>query len=213
MDKAAITDKSGKTVAETVGDAKISTAVRKYGTSSLYFDGTGDYLTFPPNPQYAFGTGDFTIECWVNSADVSASQRGFLQTSATAGGFQTTYTSGITFLFGAGASGGSAVSLSGAVVANIAGTYVGSSTAVITANTWTHLALVRSNGTATMYVNGVSVGSATATGNCTGTNLVVGGYYSTGYVYGGYLDDLRITRGYARYTANFTPPASQLLTK
>jgi hypothetical protein len=213
MDKAAIADKSGKVSLETVGDAKLSTTIKKYGSASMYFDGTGDYLTFATNPQYAFGTGDFTVECWVNSADVSSSQKGFLQTSATAGGFQTTYTSGITFLFGAGVSGGNAVSLSGGIVSNIAGTYVGSSTSVITANTWTHVALVRSAGTATMYVNGVSVGSASATGNCTGTNLVVGGYYSTGYLYNGYLDDLRITRGYARYTANFTPPTEALLIK
>jgi hypothetical protein len=213
MDKAAIADKSSKVVAETVGDTKLSTAVKKYGSASMYFDGTGDYLTFATNPQYAFGTGDFTIECWVNSANVSSSQKGFLQTSDTAGGFQTSYTSGITFLFGAGASGGNAVSLSGAIVSNIAGTYVGSSTAVITADTWTHVALVRSSGTATMYVNGISVGSASAPGNCTGNNLVVGGYYSTGYLYSGYLDDLRITKGYARYTANFTPPTEALLTK
>jgi len=213
MDKSAIQDKSGKVVAETVGDAKVSTSVKKYGSSSMYFDGSGDYLTFPSNPQYAFGTGDFTVECWVNSADVSTAQKGFIQTSDAVGGLSTGYATGITFLFGARQNGSGAASLSGAVLANIAGTNIGSSAAVVTANTWTHLALVRASGTVTIYVDGVSVGSGTAAGNCSGTNLVVGGYYSTGYLYNGYIDDLRITRGYARYTANFTPPTSALLTK
>ena len=213
MDKSAIQDKSGKVVLETVGDAKVSTSVKKYGSSSLYFDGSGDYLTFPSNPQYAFGTGDFTVECWVNSADVSTAQKGFIQTSDAVGGLSTGYATGITFLFGARQNGSGAASLSGAVLANIAGTNIGSSAAVVTANTWTHLALVRASGTVTIYVDGVSVGSGTAAGNCSGTNLVVGGYYSTGYLYNGYIDDLRITRGYARYTADFTPPAQALLTK
>jgi hypothetical protein len=213
MDKAAIQDKSGKAVLETLGDIKVSTAQKKYGSSSLYFDGTGDYLTFPSNAQYAFGSGDFTVECWVNSADVSSSQKGFLQTSDVVGGLSTGYTTGITILFGARQNGAGAASLNGAIISNIAGTYIGSSTAVITANTWTHITLVRINGTAYMYVNGTQVGSGAAAGNCSGTNLVVGGYYSTGYLYAGYLDDLRITKGYARYTANFTPPSSALLTK
>jgi hypothetical protein len=213
MDHAAVQDKSGKVVLETVGDAKVSTVQKKYGTSSMYFDGSGDYLTFPSNPQYAFGTGDFTVECWVNSADVSTAQKGFIQTSDVVGGLSTGYATGITFLFGARQNGSGAASLSGAVLANIAGTNIGSSAAVVTANTWTHLALVRASGTVTIYVDGVSVGSGTAAGNCSGTNLVVGGYYSTGYLYNGYIDDLRITRGYARYTANFTPPTQALLTK
>jgi len=116
-------------------------------------------------------------------------------------------------LFGARQSGATAASLSGAMLSNIANTYIGSSTSVITANTWTHVALVRVSGTVTLYVNGTAVGSGSAPGNCTGTNLVIGGYYSTGYLYNGYLDDLRITKGVARYTANFTPPTSTLLTK
>jgi len=51
---------------ETVGDAKIVTSTRKYGTGSMYFDGTGDYLYRPYSPLFALGTGDFTIEWWMN---------------------------------------------------------------------------------------------------------------------------------------------------
>jgi hypothetical protein len=192
---------------ETVADAKVSTTQSKFGGSSMYFDGTGDYLTSSSssNSGIAFGTGDFTIEMWVNSADVSGStQRGFLQTSDTAGGLKTSYTTGVVMIFGVNQSGGS---LTGSVAAIIAGAQVGASTAVVTTNTWYHIALVRSSGVATLYVNGTSVSSVSATGSCTGTYLCVGGYYNTSYLLNGYMDDVRITKGYARYTSNFTAPA------
>lgn len=58
-------DSTAKNVLETVGTAQVSTAEKKYGTGSLYFSGSGDYATLPPGPQFAYGTGDFTVEGWV----------------------------------------------------------------------------------------------------------------------------------------------------
>jgi hypothetical protein len=188
------------------GNSQISTAQSKFGGTSAYFDGTGDYLSTNSSNDFAFGTGDFTVECWIYSSDVSnPAQRGFLQTSDTAGGLKTSYTTGITILQGSTVSSG----LNGGLVANVAGTSVGSSTAVITTNTWYHIALVRNSGTSTLYLNGTSVGSGTTTGNCSGTYLSIGGYYNTSYLYQGYLDELRITKGVARYTTNFTPQTSE----
>jgi hypothetical protein len=193
---------------ETVGNAQISTSVKKYGTGSMYFDGTGDRLTAPASPNIAFGTGDFTVEFWLNSNNVSsANQLGVIQTSDTAGGLKPGFTTGISINQGTNASGGA---LSGGITAVVAGTFLGSSSAVITTGTWYHIALVRSSGTSTIYVNGTSVGSATTTGNCSGQNICVGGYYDTTYLYSGYIDDLRITKGVARYTTTFTPPTSQV---
>jgi hypothetical protein len=60
---AGIIDVTGKTVIETVGDAKVSTAISKFGTGSIIFDGTGDYLAAVKN--IPVGSGDFTIECFV----------------------------------------------------------------------------------------------------------------------------------------------------
>jgi hypothetical protein len=189
------------------GNSQISTAQSKFGGTSAYFDGTGDYLSTNSSNNFAFGTGDFTVEFWIYSSDVSsATQRGFLQTSDTAGGLKTTYTSGILLYQGGNSSGGT---LNGGLSANVAGTNLGSSTAVITTNTWYHIALVRNSGTSTLYVNGTSVGSGTTTGNCSGTYLSIGGYYNTSYLYQGYLDELRITKGVARYTTNFTPQTSE----
>ena len=198
------------------GNSQISTAQSKFGESSAYFDGTGDYLSTNSSNDFAFGTGDFTVEFWIYSSDVSsATQRGFLQTSDTSGGLKTSYTSGIIINQGANNVGSS---LNGGISVNIAGTNIGSSTSVITTNTWYHIALVRNSGTSTLYVNGTSVGSGTTTGNCSGTYLSIGGYYNTSYLYQGYLDELRITKGVARYTNNFTPqtsefPNSQFLTQ
>jgi hypothetical protein len=199
-----ITDNSKNNLAFTVnGDSKISTAQSKFGGASLLLDGTGDYISSPSTSDLAFGTGDFTIEFWMYSSDVSsATQRGVFQTSNTAGGLKTTYTTGVVLVQGLN---GSTANLNGGLYVNVCGTVLGSSVAVVSVNTWYHIAIVRNSGTSTLYVNGTSVGSATTTGNCSGTYLAIGGYYNTSYLYQGYIDELRITKGYARYTGNFTP--------
>jgi hypothetical protein len=203
---AAILDNAMMSDLETVGNAQISTSVKKYGTGSISFDATADRLVAASSPNIAFGTGDFTVEFWLNSNNVaSANQRGVIQTSDTSGGLKAGYTTGIAIYQGGNATGGA---LNGGITANVAGTFLGSSSAVITTSTWYHIALVRSSGTSTIYVNGTSVGSATTTGNCSGQFVCVGGYYDTTYLYDGYLDDLRITKGFARYTSNFTAPTA-----
>jgi hypothetical protein len=194
---------------ETVGNAQVSTAQSKFGGSSLAFDGTDDRLVAATNPSYAFGTGDFTVEAWIYSNDVSSSEKGFVQTSATIGGLSTTYTTGIYIGFGANGSGGS---LNGGLVANVGGTIIGSSTAVLSTGVWYHVALTRSSGTARLFLNGNIHASATATANLTGQNICVGGYYSTSYLYNGFINDLRITRGIARYVQPFTPPTQAFQT-
>ena len=203
---AGILDNAEMNDLETVGNAQISTSVKKYGTGSMYFDGTGDYLYSPSSPNTSFGTGDFTIEFWMYSNNVSgASQLGMIQMSDTAGGLKASYLTQLCINQGQTASGSA---LNGAIVANINNTNVGSTTAVLTTGTWYHIALVRSSGTVNLYVNGTSVGSATITSAINGPYIVVGGYYSSSFLYNGYLDDLRITKGYARYTSNFTPPTA-----
>jgi hypothetical protein len=198
---AGIYDGIGDNIFETIGDSALSTVQKKNGNSSMYFDGTGDYLT-AVNPNLAWGTGDFTVEFWIYSADVSgASQRGQLQTSTTAGGLSTGYTTGVTILQGSNRAFGA---LTGGLIVIVAGVNVGSNSAVVTTNTWTHVAIARVSGTATLYINGTSVDSRVASGSITATNIAIGGYYSSAYLYSGYLDNLQIN-SYAKYTANFTP--------
>jgi len=205
---AGIYDATSKNDLETVDGAKISTAQSKWGGSSMYFDGTGDYLTNRnySNPLLAFGTGNFTIEGWFYSNDASNSaQRGMFQTSDTAGGFKTSYASGVLMAH---------TNPAGEMAINIGGTDYITSGASITTGAWFYFAITRSSGNVNFYINGTLRASGSGnTSNLTGTYIAVGGYYSTSYLFNGYLQDLRITRGIARYTSNFTAPTAAFPTQ
>jgi hypothetical protein len=173
---------------ETVDNAQISTSVVKYGTGSLAFDGTGDYLKSPQNQVLNFGTGNFTVEFWAN---ISSGQNQEFVVDVTSGGFGTTLFSGSVYYESWG--------VSNIIVVSYAGYY----------NTWTHIAVTRNNGTARMFFNGVIVGSVADTTNFpTSGGVNIGGSSARSRWLLGYLDDVRITKGYARYTANFTPPTA-----
>jgi hypothetical protein len=195
----------------TVGSAQSSTTQYKWSPTSMKFNGTTDYLTFPINNAVAFRTANFTIEAWVYTNNVSnSSRKGWLQTSDAVGGLKSTYTTGVFIVFGVGAAG---AGFAGGVATNIAGTYIGANSAVATTGTWYHIAVTRSSGTARIFVNGTQTASGTASGNCTGTYLCVGGYNSTGFLHDGYIQDLRITNGVARYTSAFSPPTAAFPTR
>ena len=177
---------------ETVGNAQISTSVKKYGTGSLYFDGTGDNL-YTVNSGIP-ATGAFTLEMWIYPTSTSGYQLIYSQfLSGNGGNFQLLWND----------------TASKFTVNDGSGLFLTSSSTYST-NAWYHLAIVRSGSTFTMYVNGTSVASGTNSysilqaASYIGTRSVSDGYFN------GYIDDLRITKGYARYTATFTPPTSAL---
>lgn len=81
----------------------------------------------------------------------------------------------------------------------------------ITTGSWYHVAFVRSNSTVYLFVNGTAVGSPgthTDSYNLSTTSMTIGSQ-GANYYYNGYIQDLRVTKGYARYTANFTPPTAE----
>jgi hypothetical protein len=86
----------------------------------------------------------------------------------------------------------------------------------VSINTWFHLAVSRSSGTWYGFVNGNSIGTSSGAG---AFNLGNGGMYvgrfggGTAYEWPGYIDDLRITKGLARYTTTFTPPTQAFPTQ
>lgn len=179
---------------ETVGNAQISTSVVKYGTGSMAFDGSGDYLIGPNSALYAFGTGDLTIEAWIYPTSTSSYRTIFTTRAGTPAN---------AIFFG----------LDNGTLYPVLFTSVAvlTSSIPVTLNAWSHVALVRSSGTSKIYVNGVSGGSAADTNNYSQTACVVGYEYSaSSYPWYGYIDDLRITKGVARYTANFTPPIARM---
>jgi len=190
-----IIDQHGTNVLETVGNTQLSTAVKKYNSASMYFDGTGDYLTTPAKDSLSFGTGDFTVEAWVYFASIAA-DRGILGSSGV-GGYDFVWRTS-----------------NGLNIGRINTAFDNSFAFTPVVNTWYHIAYSRSGTSLRAFVDGTQVGT-TAT-NSTAYNsvtaVIVGGSTTSDRLMNGYIDDLRITKGYARYTSNFTPP-SALITK
>jgi hypothetical protein len=193
---AGIFDETGKILVETAGDVKVSTAVSQFGGSSMLFDGAGDFLITSPNLPVAFGTGNFTVECWIyattaNDTPIYESR----STNGNADGFTiTAFSSTVIRVF-----------TSGQLVSATVPNYV---------NSWTHVAYTRQSGTNRLFINGVLRATATATDNFTNSVAVIGGgrylNNSISAFFTGYIQDLRITQGRARYTADFTPPTAKL---
>jgi hypothetical protein len=195
---AGVVDATAKNVLETEGNAQISTAQSKWGGGSMLFNGTTDYLKPPPSPFYAFGTGDFTIECWVRFSSTTVSNgQGICQ-------IDTAYLNST--LSGPAIGTGDPSGKWGFFI----GTTAYEATSLIPSiNTWYHVAMVRYSGTTKLYVDGTAVPglSQADTNNYTKQYLTIGGWFGTGNLLDGYIDDFRVSR-FARYTANFTAPTA-----
>ena len=194
---AAIFDNSMKNDLETVGNAQISTSVKKFGTGSIYLDGD-DSLVLPANPALALDGGAFTIEAWVYPTTLSGTKP--IIECRTSG----SSSAGYAFL----------VNSSGNLNVYTAGSFLGASSTALSANTWTHVALVRTGtggNQTTYYINGTASGSITMSGNFTDaytTITRIGASTTAGEFWPGYIDELRVTKGVARYTSSFTPPTA-----
>jgi len=182
---------------ETMGSAQISTSVTKYGTGSLYFNGTAGTQLQTLNTNFAFGTGNFTIEFWCYGALQGDKFFIDFRGRGAAGPLHIT----------TGGYGGTTV---GAVRYTNGTITITSGTTVVTDSTWHFVAIVRNGTTVTIYVDGVSRGSGTDSTNYSATNSFarIGANSYDGNEFTGYFDDFRITKGIARYTANFTPPTA-----
>jgi alpha-tubulin suppressor-like RCC1 family protein len=161
-------------------------------SKSVFFDGIGDALTVAGNSAFAFGTGDFTIECWVNTSSTTGTL--FDTRSGSTGVTPLLYfTSSILGYY-------------------INGTnFINASTALV-ANTWYHVALVRNAGSSRLYLNGSQTGSTyTDTNNFTSTNVIYIGIANDGSnALTGYISNLRVVKGTAVYTTTFTPSTTLL---
>jgi hypothetical protein len=196
------TDLKGHSVTAN-GNAVTSTA-RYVGTlgSSALFDGTTDYLSIPASSEFNMGTGDFCIEAWVyiaaNSAVNGSSDKAAIIFSADYSG-----TGYVEFMLnGNGASTGD-----GLTVWN--GTTGQTQSCTISQGAWHHIAVARQSGVATFYVDGTVVGTkswAVQYGNDSAAVKIGGRILSSwNNCLNGNLGPLRVTKGVARYTSNFTP--------
>lgn len=201
---AGVTDATAKNDLETLGNAQISTAQSRFGGSSIYFDGTGDYLTIAGNANLWLGAGDFTVEFWVYSPTPPS-------TSAAQYELVSFGTSGSTFrCFIFYASGSSTASAQIGIYSGA--TNIITVNSVIPQNTWTHVAVTRSGsgtGNVRFYINGTqNATTGTSTTDFNTGNLGIGAAPAGTNPAFVYIDDLRITKGFARYTSSFTAPTA-----
>jgi hypothetical protein len=199
---AGITDATAKNDLETVGNAQISTTQSKFGGSSMYFDGN-DKCTAPYTQNFNLGT-TYTIEGWIYPTTVTGYQRIFdiVNSATSAPAFLDVALNGSALVSELRTSnGGGVTTISGGTVS---------------ANTWSHVALSVSAGSAKLFLNGTQVGSTTTFSALPDQNFIgVGGIGNSLTIdyFTGYIDDLRITKGYARYTASFTAPTAAFPTQ
>jgi hypothetical protein len=170
-----------------VGNTQISTAQSKFDGASIAFDGTGDYLTIPT---ISFDRLEsLTLEAWIYKTARDASGYTILL-----GG-----PNNVQIAFDNTTEGSVSMYFDGVQAVNAVGT-------AVTTNAWNHVAWVRQLDTCLIYVNGILMGSGINAGPFSVTRI--GARATTGYEMNGYIDDLRITKGVARYTSNFTPPTA-----
>lgn len=194
--------------------ATFSSSVKKIGSYSVNFNTTYFYVPggVGGNADFDFGTGDFTIEMWFYSTATNASKS--LVTYGDNGGGRagwiTLYdSSGITF---AGSSNGTAFDISNITTSGV----------TFSQNTWYHLAIVRNGTSFKIYIDGTERANGTSSSSIFVPSAINGSYYynnvnfgviyypvntwGTGpYGFVGYQDEIRISKGIARYTSNFTP--------
>jgi hypothetical protein len=174
------------------------------GPNSTYagsFNGSTQYLAFPNDAAFSFGSGDFTIECWVNVT--STSNYNIYINSDTSNNL------GVTLYVGGG-------TLNTYVTAPVGGNIVygltGPASSVVT-GVWAHVAFVRSGSTFTNYVNGIA-GTPTTNSNAMPSSqarcfIGTAFNFSTGF-FSGDISNYRVVNGTAVYTANFVPPTAAL---
>ena len=179
------TDSSPNALAVTaVGNAQISTTQSRYNGSAGYFDGVGDYLS-ATSTQLDFSTGDFTIEFWFYASSTSGTQMLFESGTGVPNDLQILIYNG-TVSFGVGG-GSNTVSLS------------------VSGLQWNHIACVKSGTSLFFFLNGSVSSSTTQTINSK-TAVYIGSRSNGSISFNGYIDNLKITKGVARYTSAFTSP-------
>ncbi len=176
----------------TNGNAQVDTGVLINGFATLLMDGTGDFLSLASHADFGFGTGDFTMECWLRRTSTPASDQQVidLRPSGSTNGMMYINSVGkLEYYNGSPSGGGGALS--------------------VTVNTAFHMALSRNSGTLKGFQGGSQQFSVAMAGDFTSARAcrVFANFAGTaGFV--GNANMIRLTKGAGRYTANFTPPTS-----
>jgi hypothetical protein len=178
------------------GNAQVSTAQSKFGGASMLSDGTGDCLQIATNSDFAFGTGDFSIEFFIRpTTNLTGTYNIWDQRATGAGGgvVPAVYISGNAIYYYTNGDNRIAYAIT------------------LQSGTWYHFALTRSGTSTKMFLDGTQVGSTyTDTNSYVASQVVIGAYAATGSYSGStpaYFDEIRVSNS-ARYTTTFTPTTS-----
>ena len=183
--------------------AALTTSVFKYGTASLFCDGSNDFIFIPDHAELDFAAGDFTIEMWVYPLSGSGDDFFLSKGTSTQPG---PYELGVSR-----STGTLIVSMMSTSVFRFAYQLT---CGAITLNAWNHVGLERTGTTIRVYRNGVVGRAFSHSGflwnNASPVNIGRGSINNFSYSYfAGYVDDVRFSK-VARYSGAFTPPTSQL---
>ena len=187
-------NRGGKTIVKS-GTPTTDTGIKKFGTSSLELDGATDYLSVAANNDFGFGTSNYAIDGWFYITNVGVTN----------------------YLFDF--RGGAATDVAPVLYVNSSAQLkyysynadrINGPTLLV--NTWYHIAVSRSAGTTKLFVNGTSQGTpwVAATDYGSAKPLVIGATWEGASFYNGRIDEFRVTKGLARFDANFVAPTSEL---
>ncbi|MFC1596308.1 LamG domain-containing protein, partial [Candidatus Margulisiibacteriota bacterium] len=186
-------DKSASQHTATIyGDPQVNPASSTGNFSgAMYFDGSGDYLSVADSTDWDFGSDDFTVDFWVNFSSLSSYQV-LLSVNGTDYGPNIGYSNSGNTLIAWILGGNNSFSWTAAT------------------DTWYHVCLVRYGTNLKAFVNGEQIGSTISNSSdiTGGSSGIEAAAYSGGNNLTGYLDEVRVSKGVARWTSDFTPPDS-----
>jgi len=196
------TAETGQTVT-TVATAQLDTAEKKFGTASLLLDGNSDYCTVPDHADWHYGAGNFTIDFWVRFNNKTGQQCFVTQSDHPAYIICRKETTDKLSIYVTDAAGAGV------------GIYTTTSVPTIANNTWYHLAFVRSGTSAYIFLDGASLTLTTTTAFAANSVpdiaavLSIGLLLTTSQYLNGWIDEVRISKGVARWTENFDVPTKE----
>ena len=186
-----------------VNGETISNVQSKFGGASAFFDGTNDYVTIADTVPLRLGSTAYTIEAWIYLLS--------LPSSGTAWSIfqQNQHIGGGNFLELIVSNSGGTYYIEGNLYNSSVYKYLVTKTVTNLLNVWHHVALIWTGTTAYVSFDGVLSTGVSYSGNdapSTPTTYIGLYYAATSYYFNGYIDELRVTKGVARYTSNFRPP-------
>lgn len=171
-----------------IGNTQIDTEQYVFGQASALFDGVGDYLSSPDHTDWDFGSGNFSIDFRVRFSDSTGNQ-----------GFFGRYTNSGSYFYIAKE--GNSIR-----IRDLGGTLDSTIGWTPSIDRWYHIAIIRDGNNIKVFVDGTQLGSTISFSSSLldrSVPLYIGTAFSDSYYLKGWMDDIRISKGFARWTSNF----------